>query len=52
MCFQIPSPSRNINEIQNDMAGRDDEGSGRITDDMEDDEYNSLQESSGSGEGN
>uniref|UniRef100_A0A1A9UP57 Uncharacterized protein n=1 Tax=Glossina austeni TaxID=7395 RepID=A0A1A9UP57_GLOAU len=47
----IPSPSRNINEIQNDMAGRDDEGSGRITDDMEDDEYNSLQESSGSGEG-
>lgn len=43
---------RNINEIQNDMAGHDDEGSGRTTDDVDDDEYNSLQGSGdGSGDG-
>ncbi|TMW40673.1 hypothetical protein DOY81_014246, partial [Sarcophaga bullata] len=47
----IPSTTRTINDIQSDMAGHDDEGSGRMTDDVDDEEYNIQGSGDGSGGG-
>lgn len=49
--FQIPSTTRTINDIQSDMAGHDDEGSGRMTDDVDDEEYRIPGSGDGSGDG-
>ncbi|XP_059218906.1 division abnormally delayed protein [Stomoxys calcitrans] len=45
----IPSTTRTFNDVQSDMAGRDDEGSGRMPDDVDDDEY--RMQGSGDGDG-
>ncbi|XP_058987715.1 division abnormally delayed protein [Musca domestica] len=47
----MPSPPRTINDIQSDMAGHDDEGSGHITDDVDDEEYRLQGSGDGSGDG-
>ncbi|XP_065358934.1 division abnormally delayed protein [Calliphora vicina] len=47
----IPSTTRTINDIQSDMAGHDDEGSGRMTDDVDDEEYHMQGSGDGSGGG-
>ncbi|XP_075160876.1 division abnormally delayed protein [Haematobia irritans] len=47
----IPSTTRTINDIQSDMAGHDDEGSGRITDDADDEEYRLQGSGDGDGSG-
>ncbi|KAM7357577.1 division abnormally delayed protein [Cochliomyia hominivorax] len=47
----VPSTTRTINDIQSDMAGHDDEGSGRMTDDVDDEEYHMQGSGDGSGGG-
>lgn len=47
----MPSTTRTINDIQSDMAGHDDEGSARMTDDVDDEEYHMQGSGDGSGGG-